>query len=232
MLANIIRGWNELSIYRKTWRVVLVGLIVFAAWAASPLFYSRTVNETFPAAAPAAPTAMAEQPTAPAMMAEQPAAPAAMTDKPAAPTAMAEQLTSQAIADTAMSPAMVEQPAATALPAGPIALQTGSLVDGSLPGHHAAGTTTIYRLEDGRRVLRLENFDATNGPDLFVTLHSGTDPEQDQGEYFQIAPLKGNRGDQNYDLPADIDLSQYKSVVIWCRTFNVVFGYATLQPAA
>lgn len=202
MLANIIRGWNELSIYRKTWRVVLVGLIVFAAWAASPLFYSRTVNETFPAAAPAA------------------------------PTAMAEQLTSQAIADTAMSPAMVEQPAATALPAGPIALQTGSLVDGSLPGHHAAGTTTIYRLEDGRRVLRLENFDATNGPDLFVTLHSGTDPEQDQGEYFQIAPLKGNRGDQNYDLPADIDLSQYKSVVIWCRTFNVVFGYATLQPAA
>ena len=43
--------------------------------------------------------------------------------------------------------------------------------------------------------------------------------------------LKGNKGNQNYALPSDIDISRYKSVVIWCRAFNIVFGYGTLRPA-
>jgi hypothetical protein len=250
MLSNIVRSWNQISTSRKILRVVLVGLIIFVAWAASPLFYNRMVNEAFPAPAAmptamagvAAPQAVAEVPAAmptamadvvaPQAMAEVPAAMPTAMAKPADDVMMVDPAVPAAVAGAVAPAAMADEPAATTMPAGPVALQRGSFVDGSLPGHHAAGTATVFRLEDGSQIVRLENFEATNGPDLFVTFHTGANPEQDRGEYFQIAALKGNIGDQNYELPADFDLGQYKSVVIWCRTFNVVFGYATLAPAA
>jgi hypothetical protein len=140
-------------------------------------------------------------------------------------------------APTAMAPAAMAEPAAapTAMaPAGPVALSSGSFLPGSTPGDHAEGSATIYRLEDGRRIVRLQDFKTTNGPDLFVVLAASANPDQDgvkSGEYLQLAALKGNQGDQNYELPADAELGKYKSVVIWCRTFNVVFGYAALEKA-
>ena len=103
------------------------------------------------------------------------------------------------------------------------------------PGDKAGGKATIYRLEDGKPLLRLEDFSTTNGPDLFVVLSSSANPDQDglkNGAYVQLEALKGNIGNQNYELPSDVDLGQYKSVVIWCRTFNIVFGYAPLQSAS
>ena len=139
------------------------------------------------------------------------------------PTAMAE---SGAMAEpTAMADHMSE----------PMALLQGDLVSGSTPGHHTSGTATIYQLEDKSQVLRLQDFSTTNGPDLFVVLSANTNPDADgigaEGSYLQLAALKGNKGNQNYDVPAATDGKSYKSVVIWCRTFNVVFGYATLQQA-
>ena len=74
-----------------------------------------------------------------------------------------------------------------------------------------------------------------NRPDLFVMLSSSANPDQEglkNGAYVQLDALKGNLGNQNYELPADVDLSQYKSIVIWCCTFNIVFGYAPLQSAS
>jgi hypothetical protein len=64
-----------------------------------------------------------------------------------------------------------------------------------------------------------------------VALHPGANPETDKGQYLILAGLKGNQGAQNYELPADVDQSTYGSVVIWCRTFNIVFGYASLNDA-
>ena len=193
MFAKMVRGWNEMSTFRKLLRVISIALIVFALWALTPYLYNRQVNEAFPAAA-SAPTAMADQ--------------AAMADKP---TAMADK------------------------PAGPIAQAQGSFVAGSTPGDRAAGKATVYKLENSSQILRLEDFSTTNGPDLFVVLSSNANPDADgigKDNYLQLAALKGNQGNQNYELPGDIDLGKYKSVVIWCRTFNVVFGYAALQPAA
>ena len=116
----------------------------------------------------------------------------------------------------------------------PVALAAGSLVPGSTPGDRASGSATIYRLTDASHVLRLEEFATTNGPDLFVVLSRNANPDADgigdKGSYVQLDALKGNKGSQNYTLPADLDPSGYKSVVIWCRTFNIVFGYATLAP--
>ena len=216
MLNSLKRSWKMRPITTAVGGLVAICLAVFVAWAAAPLFYNRQVDEAFPAVAPTAVARAAIPTDVPTAVAQT-----------AVPTAMAQTATPTTI------PTAVAQPTAATATAQPqpVVLTMGSFVDGSLPGHKAAGMATIYRLEDGKRVLRLEDFAATNGPDLFVTLHPGANPEQEEGEYLQLEALKGNQGNQNYELPAEIDLSKYRSVVIWCRSFNVVFGYATLQPA-
>jgi hypothetical protein len=236
MGARIIQVWKGMSIARKIVAIFALVLLVAGIWAASPLFYNRRVDEAFPAAAPQATAAMEAMPAKPAATT---AAMEAMPAKPAATTAAMEAMPAATAAMEAMpakpaatTAAMEAMPAATAAPVGPVALSSGSFtrVDAI---HAAEGTATIYRLEDGKLVLRLENFKSTNGPDLFVGLSGHPMPRSksevhDQG-YVQIAPLKGNQGNQNYELPADIDLSAFKSVVIYCRAFNVVFSTAELK---
>jgi len=41
--------------------------------------------------------------------------------------------------------------------------------------------------------------------------------------------LKGNIGNQQYELPGDVTVSRYSTVVIWCRAFSVLFARAPLQ---
>jgi hypothetical protein len=99
--------------------------------------------------------------------------------------------------------------------------------------HRGEGTASLLQVSDGRRVLRLEDdFHVTNGPDLYVYL-SGAEAPRSSGELhasgaFEVARLKGNVGGQNYDVPADLDLSQFRSVVIYCRRFTTVFSTAGL----
>jgi hypothetical protein len=96
--------------------------------------------------------------------------------------------------------------------------------------HKGSGKASIYQLPDGSHVLRLEEFSVTNGPDLRVLLagHPAPTGRDDLGDYLELGSLKGNMGNQNYDIPADTDLSQFKSVVIYCKPFHVVFSTATL----
>jgi hypothetical protein len=236
MLSNVIRGWQQMSPLRKVRRVVMVGLAIFGLWALTPYLYSRQVDEAFPAVAqPTAEAAMADtmaQPTAEAAMADtmaQPTAEAAMADTMAQPTAEA------AIADTMAQPtaeAAMAEVTSTPVATGPVALSGGTFIAGSFPGDTASGKAAIFQLEDGSQVLRLEDFATTNGPDLFVVLSGSANPDAEgvkTGAFLELARLKGNQGNQNYELPADIDLSQYKSVAVWCRAFNIVFGYAALQ---
>ena len=96
--------------------------------------------------------------------------------------------------------------------------------------HRGQGTATVYTLADETSVLRLENFEVTNGPDLHVLLVPHEDPENrdDLEGYVDLGSLKGNLGDQNYGIPDDIDISEYGSVVIYCQPFHVIFSIATL----
>ncbi|HVQ95123.1 MAG TPA: DM13 domain-containing protein [Mycobacteriales bacterium] len=120
----------------------------------------------------------------------------------------------------------------TAPAGGPVTLASGQLISHE---HATSGTVRIVGLPDGSRVLRLESLDTSNGPDLRVWL---TDAPVirgsagwhvfDDGGYLSLGRLKGNKGNQNYPLPADLDLSRYVSVTIWCDRFNVSFGAATL----
>ena len=99
--------------------------------------------------------------------------------------------------------------------------------------HRGSGTATIYRTPDGSEILRLENLDVTNGPALHVVLSTHPDPERSeqvkQEGYVDLGDLKGNRGNQNYPIPAGVDTSIHKSVVIYCYPFAVVFSVATLE---
>jgi hypothetical protein len=116
-------------------------------------------------------------------------------------------------------------------PAAPVALSSGQF--GEIDSiHKGSGVATIFKLSDGKHVLRFEDFKVTNGPDLYVYLSSHPAPRDSgqlhEGTAFEVAVLKGNIGSQNYELPANLDLSQFKSVVIYCKRFSVVFSTAEL----
>jgi hypothetical protein len=112
--------------------------------------------------------------------------------------------------------------------------QAAVLRSGTFEGahHNGRGNAYIFRLPDGRLILRFERFRVTNGPNLYVYLSAHSKPvnSHDLHVYgaFEVAPLKGNIGPQNYELPATLDLARYKSVAIYCRRFSVVFARARL----
>jgi hypothetical protein len=98
--------------------------------------------------------------------------------------------------------------------------------------HDTKGEATVHQLSDGKRVLRLTGFETSNGPDVHVYL-VGAEVAKDnatvkQAGFIDLGSIKGNKGDQNYEVPADADLNKYKSVSIWCARFGVNFGAATL----
>jgi len=103
--------------------------------------------------------------------------------------------------------------------------------------HATHGLATIYQLPEGTRVLRLTEFATSNGPDVQVYLVATTDATDNEtvthAGFMHLGALKGTSGDQNYAVPADVDLTTYQAVTIWCRRFGVNFGTAPLtsQPS-
>lgn len=93
--------------------------------------------------------------------------------------------------------------------------------------HKGEGSAKLYRLGDGSHLLRFEVFRVTNGPDLHVFLAENAEPKS--GRYVDLGKLKGNIGEQNYAVPRDLDLGAYRTVVIYCVPFSVVFSTAALQ---
>ena len=90
--------------------------------------------------------------------------------------------------------------------------------------HNAEGVAKIIQLADGTDILRLENFKATNGPDLYVYLST----DKTNAEIVNVGSLEGNIGNQNYLIPAGTDITMYNTALIWCRAFSVIFGSAQL----
>jgi Electron transfer DM13 len=120
-------------------------------------------------------------------------------------------------------------PLAAASPSGPTTLSKGSFHG---VAHDTQGVATIYRLPDGKRVLRFTGFMTSNGPDVQVYLGKAGDAADSdtvtRAGFFHVGGLKGTEGDQNYELPGDLDLSQFHSVTIWCQRFGVNFATAPL----
>jgi hypothetical protein len=128
---------------------------------------------------------------------------------------------------------------ATAMPtasppaAGPVDLASGSFVSHE---HETTGTVRVIEHPDGTRQLAIENLETTNGPDVHVWLSAGPVVEGIDGwfvagghPYVDLGLIKGNQGNQLYDIPAEVDLAAYPTVDLWCVQFSVSFGAAALS---
>jgi hypothetical protein len=91
--------------------------------------------------------------------------------------------------------------------------------------HNVEGVAKVIPLSDGKTFLRVENLKATNGPDLYVYLST----DVNTSDIVNLGRLKGNIGNQNYEIPTGTDLSKYDTVLIWCKAFSTLFGSARLS---
>jgi hypothetical protein len=206
--------------------------LAFGVFGIQALWTNTRVDEDFPTSRPASVAAMAAMatPTAQAMATAQP------TEVPQ-PTQPAARPTSAAPATPAPSatPAPIATPAPSATPApppppaGPVLIAAGQFHN---VVHVGTGDALVYRQPDGSHVLRLENLDVENGPDLYLYVVAA--PDSDNAEtveaagFLSLGLLKGNQGNQTYELPAEYDPALHRSVTIWCRRFAVNFVTAPL----
>lgn len=122
-----------------------------------------------------------------------------------------------------------------AMPSGLANASETVLASGSFHSvaHDSKGMASIYQLADGKRLLRFTDFQTSNGPDVRVYLVAANDASDSEtvkkAGFLELGSLKGNVGDQNYDIPADVDLAKYRAVTIWCKRFSVNFGTAPLS---
>lgn len=224
--------------------LVAIPVLAVAWWLGSPLFIDRVVDEPFPRAAMAViPDDMTEEEVEEEM--EKAEADDVMVEEPmpempdaATVTAVAETTLAPATAeaDTTEAPTTTAAPATTTTtqPAGPVLLYRGVFVDGD-SFHTGSGDVLVYRLEDDSLVLRLEDIEVKNGPNLDVIVTprptvAGRDDVRVEG-HLDLGDLKGNIGSQNYDLPADYIPPDEFSVVVFCVPFQVVFASAEMRPA-
>lgn len=115
---------------------------------------------------------------------------------------------------------------------GPVQVGTGKFTKLDAI-RQASGDVTIFQQSDNTKVVRFENFGIVNGPDLRVVMSQSSAPDtvdtmKANDSEIDLGQLKGVTGNQNYDVPAELDLSQYNTVVIYSRTLNVVYSYAPL----
>jgi hypothetical protein len=113
---------------------------------------------------------------------------------------------------------------------GPMVVSKGSFKG---LAHETKGLAAVDQLADGKRTLRLTEFETSNGPDVHVYLVAAADAKDNDTVknvgFIDLGSIKGNIGDQNYDLPPDVDLAKYRAVTVWCKRFGVNFATAPLM---
>jgi hypothetical protein len=110
---------------------------------------------------------------------------------------------------------------------GPVELADGNFRSHE---HETTGTARVVRAADGRRFLTLTSFATSPGPDLRVRLVPGDSHDGDADGAVDLGGLKGNRGDQQYEIPPNVTVTG-RTVAIWCRAFSAPFGSAMLRHA-
>ncbi len=168
-------------------------------WLASPLFLSQQVDEALPPAP--SPTVVERQVEGEL---KPDASATQLPDKPDKTAANQDESSTSESASEEWS---------------------GAFVDGD-ERHQASGQVFVVLGNDGKRYLRFEGLHVTNGPDLYVYLKQ---EGMETSDGIKLDKLKGNLGNQNYELPADLDLGSHSVVVIWCKAFDVDFGTALLK---
>ncbi len=229
LLVTGVTVWG----YRKGWHMViwkhrlavsivgtpaLAALLIAGWYLGSPLFTSKTVNEEFPFAFNA---------VVPSNMTRT------VVEQTMSGMAEVDQRVFEAMpVSMPLAPITDGRPDATEAPPATVKVKSGNFEDAD-SFHRGSGQATIFRGPDGSNLLRLENFSVTNGPDLHVILspHQSPDSRSDVkvSGYVDLGKLKGNKGNQNYPIPDDVDIGSQMSVVIYCVPFSVIFSIAMLE---
>lgn len=126
-------------------------------------------------------------------------------------------------------------PGAPVPPGQPVLLSTGKFISHE---HDTSGSASIIERPDGTRILAIADLDTTTGPDVHVYLSDGAVVggvggwrKAANADNVDLGEIKGNKGNQVYMIPADVDLAKYPAVFLWCVRFSVSFGAASLEPA-
>jgi hypothetical protein len=205
--------------------IVVIGAglawLAFGFFGVHTLLIDKQVSEALPTfdAEPAAQTSDAD----PSTDAEQPVPPdqpEVAVEQPA--TVPSESVAPEAAdAETDTEPAPAEQPATPEI----VAEYAGTFESDA---HPTSGAAVVLGNGTGQRFLRFEDFATDNGPDLNVYLVNSS--TGDVSDFVDLGDLTGNIGEQNYEIPVEVDLDRYDRVVIWCVRFGVGFGDALLDP--
>ncbi|MFT5195980.1 MAG: hypothetical protein ACI9EW_002908 [Cellvibrionaceae bacterium] len=207
--------------------VIITALILAPVgwWLVSPLWRTDAVDEAFPFDLPT----VSEAEEMPAEMLESKLVAAMEKAEEMADEMTAEEMETvkEKVQEVAavMPDKEMEEEMPEAVAAEWVQISSGMFSDAD-DFHKGSGTAAIFQ-QDDTRILRLEDFMVTNGPDLHVLLVENT--EGDMGNYVDLGSLKGNIGAQNYEIPAELDLSNFSGVMIYCMPFHVVFATAPLN---
>jgi hypothetical protein len=237
-VTGYARGWHR-AIWRRRLLSAAIALPVLLItlplgyYALSPLWSRTTLHEESPLAA------IAVAQPAPDMRS------ATATPTPTSPRATATIPRSTMLTQAATPESMqvaTAVPTGTAMPSQtPVATPTpelptptpfaphvarGGQFSGADDFHFGRGTALLIETAPGAFTLRFEEFSVRNGPDLHVYLSTAADGLGDGS--LDLGSLKATDGSFNYEVPAGVDISAYRSVVIWCEPFAVLFAFAPL----
>ena len=102
--------------------------------------------------------------------------------------------------------------------------------------HKGSGIASVCETADGRRVLRLMDFRTADRSDLYVLLVSAPDALENEtvkrAETVSLGPLRSAEGNQEYDVPDEVDLARFRAVTVWSTKYQVNFTTAPLAPSA
>ena len=203
--------------------VLGVPFVAVSWWLISPYFIDDVAHDEFEVTiAEASAQTSAAPTTSTSVAAPIPATTVPVVVASGAPTSAAPSDSVQPPPTTTVTTTVPD----TVAPSGPLLLGAGRFV--GLAGHEGTGDAGIFRLDDGSHVLRFENFDIQNGPDLRLYVVAGADQRAPGDDSVYLGELRGNVGDQTYELPADYVPSGAVTVLVWCEAFSVEFVAANV----
>ena len=207
--------------------ILAVAGIALAWWLFSPLFISQSVEENFPFELPSESELAEMSPEEAEKTISEAVAGIDEEFVASLPPEEAKELEEQIAAVSTMMPDHEMEEKMPETEAEWVLVSEGQFQDAD-NAHRGSGTASIFAQGEDR-ILRFENFNVTNGPDLHVLLVeniAGSDHDG-IGNYIDLGKLKGNMGSQNYEIAADVDLAQYEGIIIYCMPFHVVFSRAS-----
>jgi len=143
-----------------------------------------------------------------------------------APTLFDREVNERVVTGTPASAAEPAGPTGPSQPVGNVQLAAGGFV---AVAHEGQGRAAVVELPGGARKLTLTDFETDAGPDLRLYVSTGDPAEGELGDFVDLGALKGNVGNQQYDLQRDLDIARHSTVVVWCRAFSVAFTSARLE---